>query len=458
MKRILAILMLSAFLLTSCGESPVAIPKMDYNTLPHDSDIVIEIEEREGDPEANLLADPMFDTSEYLPDYDYNIGFSMGGDNDFAGFCESSEAYYFISRAKGNTPILTFLDKKTQSQFPLCSRPECTHDNTDCGAYTNCIAAPSVYDGRLWWISLENDFTELNVYSCALDGTDRRLTLKTDAVDWTKGINSNTISFKPIFHRGYLYLCFTRTALVNAVTTTHIFVLKTSISGDGKTEAIINTKTQSDYADITAVPYGNTLWFSIDAYNYKGDDWAMSLSKYDSKTDSLDVLFDVSMNINDRPVNAHRYGVSPNGELIFGRGEKLLRFDHDGSFEEVYDFGKDGYIDVYFGRDAILFMGAQAFPADGIMRYKTTDYGFNTLCEDEFNFLKDFELPEFPVEIDSAIIFSIAIGESETFWNVWYGGPRSDNTNSYYYSNAYIGVPYGGAAKLYSVNRSFGDL
>ena len=457
MKRILAIFMLTALLLTSCGETPVDIPKMDYNALPHDSDIVIEIEEREGDPEANYLADPMFDTTEYLPGYDYNIGFSIGGNNSFEGFCETAEAYYFISRANHHIPILTFLDKKTQSQWPLCFRPECTHDGYDCGAYTNCIDAPSVYDGRLWWISVENDYKELNVYSCALDGTDRRLVMKTDAMEWTKGINSNEISFKSMFHRGYLYLCFTRTALVNAVTTAHIFVLKTPISGDGKTEAIINTQTHSDYANITAVARGNKLWFSIDAYNYSGDDWAMSLSEYDTKTGALDVLLSVSTSAYERPVNSSCFGVSPNGDLLFGRRGRILRFDPEsGGFEDVYSFADSGYAEQYFGQDRILLISEDILTTDGIMRYKTVDYGFNTLCESEFNVLKDFELPELPFEIETANIYPFAMGAGETLWNVWYNGQGGDGRNLS--CIAYIGVPFGEPSRMYSMNSSWGNL
>lgn len=451
MRKLVVFILAAAILLSACGDVPVEITKSDPNKVSEPVEIRFEIESRAGDPEANLLADPMFDTDEYLEDYDADLGFLINGDNTFVGFCETEDSYYYISRSD-NCPILTFVDKKTLTQFPLCPKPECTHDNADCGAYIMTFSAPKIYCGRIWWASWCGD-SELDVYSCSLDGADRRLEFKTDALKAGKDIKTNEANYNAIFHRGYLYVSYTRSAVENAVPTSHIFVSRVPLSGDGKSEEVLSLTSNSDYGDVRVIPHANDIYIALNAYNYLGRQEADAVVKFDSETGGLDVLFNISGNYDDIPVKVSNLGVSPDGELYFSKRGKVLRFEPEiGEFETVYDNGDEydrgKYDEARFGRDVMWFPGV-AKAGEGSVGYMIMDYDLNVIHKGEFDILEDIDLTDFESEPEWSMCSPVAIGRSETLWQVLFGGESVNNPMMSWSEYLYIGVAFDGGVKQY---------
>ena len=107
-------------------------------------------------------------------------GFSF--DNRIGGrdcnLAETDRAYYGCPFG-GN--YLYYFDKESKEGGIFCNRPECMHNNLQCGAYVGYIAnnSLSAWQGRLYFVSTIYDdpqkLPKYGLWSVAEDGSDRRL-------------------------------------------------------------------------------------------------------------------------------------------------------------------------------------------------------------------------------------------------------------------------------------------
>ena len=160
-------------------------------------------------PEGNYLADPKFDTDEFLPDYDADISFLQYESTRFMGLFATEDTIYFAPQGIGSNPsFLYFTDIASGVTMPLCNKPECTHTDNTCNAYlgdNHYFSAIRIYDGKIYWLAL--DLTDLPCYHLMrmnLDGTDHEIVSTLD-YDTTRAIRDlDGCSY--VIHRGYLYI------------------------------------------------------------------------------------------------------------------------------------------------------------------------------------------------------------------------------------------------------------
>ena len=72
---------------------------------------------------------------------DMQLMYHIGGN---APMTKSDKGYYYI----GEDGIVIFIDKETKKATPLCSKPNCTHDDPEaCDAYLNLTQKPDTLVG-----------------------------------------------------------------------------------------------------------------------------------------------------------------------------------------------------------------------------------------------------------------------------------------------------------------------
>ena len=186
----LLFILVLVMLLGACSHTPVSEPTESESADSEAEESVTQESEAASD---NYLADPSFDTDEYLPSYDWNWQWCQ----DIAGcFAETENAIYAFQGVGGHS--LYYYDKATGLSDVLCFKPECDHSGADCGGYIDSPhALLTVYDGHLYFMAGKGEHI---LYRCNTDGSQREkvLTVSQDYV----------LSAQPqyyILHRGYLY-------------------------------------------------------------------------------------------------------------------------------------------------------------------------------------------------------------------------------------------------------------
>ena len=190
------------FALSSCGESSVfSGSEMTPVSSPAEFSSESESEELSSSSSQKTSFDPMFDTEEYLPAYDY--------DNHFLPLLRNaavndSTVYYL--KSCGAESYLYYYDRKTQISDVLCGNPDCLHHDKTCKGYVGlCSPGLFLYDGKLYWISAildpdGNSTTDYALHRCNEDGSSREQVIRIDT--------EMRYQYQPCeyyLHRGYLY-------------------------------------------------------------------------------------------------------------------------------------------------------------------------------------------------------------------------------------------------------------
>ena len=288
LKKVVSLFLVSAFLLPSLfscgpkggasgsdssGDGPEQTQELySPNGAPEDSTVVFT-----SYPEGNYLADAKFDTDDPLPAYDCDTSFDFGCPIASDG----TTVFTAVIAEDGNTYMM-FYDKASGITSPLCGKPECFHDEADCGAYLcgnmESVVSLSVYDGMLYWAQWRGS---VRLFRSKTDGTARE-ELKT-----FPGGNSTTA----FLHRGYLYIKNLSSTIVDEKPVTNTTLTAYPLDG-GDAVPILSF----DSYDMTVKPLGNTIY--IMAKNVEGRDLGINewgteeyeLYAWDTKTRRADLL------------------------------------------------------------------------------------------------------------------------------------------------------------------------
>lgn len=143
---------------------------------------------------------------------DMQLMYHIGGN---APMTKSDKGYYYI----GEDGIVIFIDKETKKATPLCSKPNCTHDDPEaCDAYLNLTQKPDTLvgahdsaiqynDGYLYALCGEYDKSYIN-YNTYL------MRMKPDGSQRENLTGSfNFYAFEWFIHRGYFY-CSTDSSVI----------------------------------------------------------------------------------------------------------------------------------------------------------------------------------------------------------------------------------------------------
>lgn len=83
----------------------------------------------------------------------------------------AEDGYYYIT----DEDMLVYVDMDSKEEVPVCARPDCAHNSTDCDACLRGCVIYSIYyyNGRLYYMPIENGMAKL--CSAAPDGGSREI-------------------------------------------------------------------------------------------------------------------------------------------------------------------------------------------------------------------------------------------------------------------------------------------
>ena len=197
-KTILLLCVILALLLAGCGKTTqrdVADPGQGPQSVDT-TDVVY----------ADVVTPKTFELR--VPPEDRNQAFYC------TSFVETPEVYYYGQNRQGKV-FIYFCPRGGDTFRPLCSKPNCKHNDQNCNAYAGNAFA--YYDGSIYAAEYKSD--TINILKLNLDGTDHRrlTTLELDAS------MRNHFTFQ--FHRGKLIVW---NCLSDLEKTDHILVLDLS--------------------------------------------------------------------------------------------------------------------------------------------------------------------------------------------------------------------------------------
>lgn len=221
-----------------------------------------------------------------LPDeptaLDYDRSFSHNSNGLYTNVGSTEDTFYYVL---WQDKLIRYADKATGTGGPLCGKPECTHDNADCNAYLPGAGLGTwglaTYDGRLYWVGTNNSAFR-HIYSCALDGTDRRVVRDLDREFTSHGAEQAQ------FHRGYLYWCNNDSTVVDGKAQRIARVLAFSLDPDGEDLVILEEENREW---VRLQPYLGGLYIAVVGGEVGRTDYDLILYRWDIQTRELEEFY-----------------------------------------------------------------------------------------------------------------------------------------------------------------------
>lgn len=110
----------------------------------------------------------------------------------------ADEGFYVYDNT---TLVLSFVDKKSCKIVPLCSKPDCFHNDEDCDAFYQSFWGVFAYDKQIYVVAEDIDTSSICLYRINKDGSERTLIKTLFAIE-----NDSAYSFSMALHKGCLYM------------------------------------------------------------------------------------------------------------------------------------------------------------------------------------------------------------------------------------------------------------
>ncbi len=234
-------------------------------------------------PEGNYLADPKFDTDEFLPDYDADLSFMQPFStvrSSQGTVCTTDDTVYVYDPK--NYRIL-YVDKATGIWGPLCGKPECTHTSSSCNAYISSPDALRVYDGMLYWCG----------WRMKLDGTDR------ERGTWNNNLDKIHNNPEAVIHRGYVYTAGGDHMYTSVGAKSRAVINVTAMDGS-ESFNLLTKPLPGEGASCMIRPVGNDLYIEIFSFFFADESDTDSefytvaeFYRWSSKTRKAELLFTI---------------------------------------------------------------------------------------------------------------------------------------------------------------------
>ena len=319
-------------------------------------------------------------SEEYIANEDYQYFL-----DSYSSFIKTDGGYYFVTDLK-----LYFYDTEKKESYPVCSKANCKHSDSDCSAYLSPLkyipmAGMSYYDNSLYILGYEKSGESKRqnyIYQINLDNfKHKKAAYLFDS--------SSAFSVDYVVHRGYVYFVYGQSSMTQGSTV--LYRTKLGNTKNDAPEAIyefsgIGTNLFGLHA------YGNNIFFITSSYEdeegngYKTTGNIMDIHSLEAKG-AVDALFASYLDEeyiyfeNDKN-SVHRIHIHTNEEEFFcnidgpayiSADSKYIYFDNrqkmhiEENFNDrkIYVYDKSGnYIteivpknpkdDCYFGGDDIM--------------------------------------------------------------------------------------------------------
>ena len=307
----------------------------------------------------------------------------------------SGDKLYFIDEGQKGA-MLFCTDIESGTTMPICTRPECLHENSECDSYIG-MSAPSamiINGNRFYWpMSAENVYPpEKYLFSMALDGTDRRRELKLDA-DIEMLANNGIMTI----YNNTLYRCGNGELIEDATPKRYIVIYSQKIENGSEPQEILRLEGGDEitrFDTIVARRYGSMMYCGVFFYEDVSEDETeieLQLYAYDLEKSELKEL-------HSGKVDFGAVDLSVRGDkLIFAGGEAFSYSLTSGEFEK-YIRQSDR---IYAITDGAIF----GFTSTN--DYICMDHSGNTISEGPFvtEGLEANTLKRYLGSIDSAFYF-----------------------------------------------------
>lgn len=233
---------------------------------------------------------------EYNPDTDAQSEFIGSGTG--SSVARSEHGYYYWVQAGGG--FIMYYDISSGKKVPLCNRPDCRHDNTDCNAwypsimgldeedvhYDSAGAYISFYNGSLYIIGCDQE-DYVSLYKVTEDGGSRELSTRLFKADYSASDGSGSKDYpewqcpEVCIHRGYAYFIDPREKQS---------VLRRVKLGDSEPEVIYESA-GGDLLEIYRMKaYGNYLFFQVYDASINNSLSEEGLYAYDIRTGGVQLV------------------------------------------------------------------------------------------------------------------------------------------------------------------------
>ncbi len=319
-------------------------------------------------------------SEEYIANEDYQYFL-----DSYSSFIKTDGGYYFVTDLK-----LYFYDTEKKESYPVCSKANCKHSDSDCSAYLSPLkyipmAGMSYYDHSLYILGYEKSGESKRqnyIYQINLDNfKHKKAAYLFDS--------SSAFSVDYVVHRGYVYFVYGQSSMTQGSTV--LYRTKLGNTKNDAPEAIYEfSGIGTNLFGLSA--YGNNLFFITSSYEdeegngYETTGNIMDIHSLEAK-EGVDALFASYLNEeyiyfeNDKN-SVHRIHIHTNEEEFFcnidgpayiSADSKYIYFDNrqkmhiEENFNDrkIYVYDKSGnYIteivpknpkdDCYFGGDDIM--------------------------------------------------------------------------------------------------------
>lgn len=299
----------------------------------------------------------------------------------------SKDGYYFMDTLLRPGKYLYYYDFDSDTSAPLCGKAQCAHNDEKCNAYAeNYKWGPIYYDQRIYCISNEPDGKRL--YSCALDGSGRKLEFLLQNSDlFPTGDCFVTI------HRGFLIAAGSVQTIINGVAFDKRVLMVWPLNGKGKAETLY---LDADYQLGTMVRIylsGEYLYYAVGFDLNPDEEKEIVISRFHLdewtdeqliKTKSPGILFDFKVKentcyiscVNDGKVYMYNMDEANGtfGEVVNLNKETGNEFSHVWLFDDLIC----GSTRTTDGRRYVLYDMSGNLISDNM--YKLTEFNSDTAC------------------------------------------------------------------------------
>lgn len=110
----------------------------------------------------------------------------------------TDEGFYVYDNS---TDLVSFVDKESCKMVPLCSKPDCAHNDEACDAFYCTLQAIFAYDDKIYVVAEDMKTSTMCLYRLNRDGSGRTLIKSLFAIE-----NGSAYSFGFALHKGCLYM------------------------------------------------------------------------------------------------------------------------------------------------------------------------------------------------------------------------------------------------------------
>ncbi len=254
-------------------------------------------------------------SEEYIANEDYQYFL-----DSYSSFIKTDGGYYFVTDLK-----LYFYDTEKKESYPVCSKANCKHSDSDCSAYLSPLkyipmAGMSYYDHSLYILGYEKSGESKRqnyIYQINLDNfKHKKAAYLFDS--------SSAFSVDYVVHRGYVYFVYGQSSMTQGSTV--LYRTKLGNTKNDAPEAIYEfSGIGTNLFGLSA--YGNNLFFITSSYEdeegngYETTGNIMDIHSLEAK-EGVDALFASYLNEeyiyfeNDKN-SVHRIHIHTNEEEFF---------------------------------------------------------------------------------------------------------------------------------------------